>query len=90
MLRMERAVKISHPQGGGFTSFAAAKVRLFHKLTKLSATFFKKSTFFTPYTLYIIYKRKNLRHKIEVYSINFGWNLFFVFWKKCIFASKLK
>ena len=46
-----------HPRGG-FTSFAAAKVRLFRKLTKLSAFFFEKRCKFAIYTLYIIYARE--------------------------------
>jgi hypothetical protein len=44
--------------GGALVSFAGAKVRLFCKLPKYSASFFIKKAFFTPYTYYIIYARE--------------------------------
>ena len=53
VLQKERIKGRPPHQRGGFTSFAAAKVRLFQKLTKLSQTFFKKRCVFELYTLYI-------------------------------------
>ena len=63
MLQKERAVKFGHLRRGGFTSFAAAKVQLSWKLTKLSRTFFKKQFIFTLYTLYIISAREENQKK---------------------------
>ena len=53
LLQKERIIGPPPHERGGFTSFAAAKVRLFQKLTKLSQTFFKKRCVFAFYTLYI-------------------------------------
>jgi hypothetical protein len=43
---------------GALVSFAGAKVQLFCKLPKYSASFFIKKAFFTPNTYYIIYARE--------------------------------
>ena len=61
MLPKERAVKFGHLLGGGFPSFAGAKVRLFLKLAKHSPTFFSKQRTFNNYTLYILYAREEIQ-----------------------------
>jgi hypothetical protein len=53
---------------GALVSFAGAKVQLFCKLPKYSASFFIKKAFFAPYTYYIIYarvKKKGRKREVE-------------------------